>query len=380
MPELRFLHTADVHLGRSSPVFGERADAHRQLIMDAFGRCIDEAVARRAQLFLISGDLFDRQRPGRRAVQHLIRQLRRLGEQSPPIQTVILPGTRSHDAVGAGSVWTLPELRNLPPHVRLLVGAGARLELPDHGALIQGGDPALGLASVTADPSFAFNIGLLHASLERGDISPDREAVTVSEAQIAATRLNYLALGHWHGPSPGSVCGAVPAYYPGSPEILAMDQARPGQALFVTLRPGGPASVEPVSTGRLRRQALRLDVAEIADEADLRARLAPLADADLLLSVELAGIAGPDWAVDRAAVTTDLQSSFFRLELTDRSQAAVLSVSLDDYVGEPVTGRFVRLALDRIAAARAMDDPGAVRMAEQALQTGLALLRTGELP
>jgi len=384
MEELRILHTADVHLGCSRKAFGERAAEHRRCIAQAFERCVEAAIARQVHLMLIAGEVFDRPRPGQRAVQSLLAELQRLEDASPPIEVAILRGTPGHEGFGAQSVWRLPELRELPAHVHLLAEEGPqRVEFPDLETLVQGrpwsdqiprGEL---LAGVVRDPEFTFNVGLCHVSIERGDILEESGDEVVSCADIAATGVDYMALGHWHRPSEESECDELPAYYPGSPEIIEIDRHEPGQALFVTLRPGQPPIIEPVPTGSLRCESLAINVADLESESDLRERVEQLADQDLILDVQLSGLAELGLVCDVAALEAELAGRFFRLRITDASHPAVEEVEVGDFPEELVIGKFVRLAMQRIEEA---SDDDARRIAERALQTGLIALQTGEVP
>jgi hypothetical protein len=49
--------------------------------------------------------------------------------------------------------------------------------------------------------------------------SPLRPSWLISDAMIAATGADYLALGHWDRAAQVG-CGAVPAYYSGSPDYV----------------------------------------------------------------------------------------------------------------------------------------------------------------
>ncbi|MBP5159895.1 MAG: metallophosphoesterase, partial [Lachnospiraceae bacterium] len=60
MRDIRFVHTADVHLGMSPDKGCPWENKRRQDIWDTFGRIIDLCNSEEADLLLISGDLFHR--------------------------------------------------------------------------------------------------------------------------------------------------------------------------------------------------------------------------------------------------------------------------------------------------------------------------------
>ena len=62
----------------------------------------------------------------------------------------------------------------------------------------------------------------------------DRDEVVITTDEIAATNLDYLALGHWHSAQTGRA-GTVTYAYAGAPEAVALDQDRAGKVLLVEL-------------------------------------------------------------------------------------------------------------------------------------------------
>ncbi len=58
--------------------------------------------------------------------------------------------------------------------------------------------------------------------------------VVITQDEIAASGLDYLALGHWHGAQVAKARGVTYAYS-GAPEPVALDQDKAGKVLLVTL-------------------------------------------------------------------------------------------------------------------------------------------------
>src|SRR5687768_4789874 len=77
---LRIIHTADVHLGARHDDLGEQASAQRERQFAAFTAAIDLAIAEKADLFLIAGDLFDSNVQPRRSVERVAMEISRLRE------------------------------------------------------------------------------------------------------------------------------------------------------------------------------------------------------------------------------------------------------------------------------------------------------------
>ena len=370
---VRLVHTADVHLGGGSAVFGHRADAHQRLIREAFARVIDLAIARQADALLIAGDLFDRRLPTQRGIGFAVVQLQRLLAARPEAHVFVLPGT--HDCVSEGGFWHSGSLQGISANVHCFAGPGVEyIELPALGLAVHGrgqqchedrheplGDmkPREGL----------LNVALAHGSVLIPEVT-DSDSSLIKLETIQSSGMNYIALGHWHSPY-GAATGAVTAWYSGSPEILSIGQPAAGYALAVELEAGAPARVEQVKTGVLGVRREGFDAAELAGEEDLASRVGALAGEHTIMDVTLSGIAPPGFAVDIEHLMEELEKSFFRLGIKDKSQ---LPVDITGLAEEQIAGRFVALMRERLAGTQAAGDERGTRVVERALQLGVALL------
>ena len=100
-------------------------------------------------------------------------------------------------------------------------------------------------------PDATWRLGLLHAAIAIPGRT-DHDEVVITTDEIAASGLDYLALGHWHGAQVAKARGVTYAYA-GAPEPVALDQDKAGKVLLVTLeqraedqdRHGGGAGRRP---------------------------------------------------------------------------------------------------------------------------------------
>ncbi len=370
---IRIVHTADVHLGSGSGAFGTRAEKHQALIREAFARCIDLAVERQAQAVVIAGDLFDSPRPSQRVIDFARGQFKRLNDARPESHVFILPGT--HDCVTPGGLWRNGAVDSGLANVHILSQPEAEttdvpaLGLAVHGRAQQCSDdrhePLQGLKP---------RDGMVNVALAHGSVlipgKTDADGSLIKPDALANCGMNYVALGHWHSPY-GAASGAVTAWYSGSPEVLVIDQAGAGFALVVDVDGTGPARVEQVKTGALDIRHEIIDLAEVASEQDVIARLATLADSNRVLDVALVGVQSPGLSLDMEHLMEELEHSFFRLRFRDNSE---LPVDPDNIPDEQIAGRFVALAAQRLQRAQAEGDERSLRVAQRALQLGTALL------
>jgi exonuclease SbcD len=382
---IRIVHTADVHLGARHTDLGERAAAQRERQFAAFVATVDLAIEAQADLFLVAGDLFDSNGQPRRSVERAAEQLGRLAARR--IRSILLPGT--HDVYDRASIYRAYDLAELAKVsadsglVTVLTPERPELHIPELDTVVFGRvfatkraptSPLAGFSAASATETW--KIGMLHGSL----LIPGRtdgDEVVFTTAEVAASGLDYLALGHWHA-AQVATAGAVRYAYAGAPEPVAVDQDRAGQALLVTLSlvdGRRVVEVEERTVGRTRFLRHDVDAAVIGSQPALIAAVAALADPDVVAEVRLVGIRPDDLDVDLDEVTRALSSSFLSIRVRDRS---VVPIPPTDEIPGPDTilGSLVRDTEARIADAEADADADPARAAEAAeLRDALAIAR-----
>ncbi|MFQ6672166.1 MAG: exonuclease SbcCD subunit D [Candidatus Tectimicrobiota bacterium] len=372
------LHTADVHLGASFPYLGPRGTDHRRQVVETFRQVVEEALARRVDLFLVAGDLFDSTAPSRTSVEFALAALRRLGEAGIPV--VVVPGNHDHD--GPEAVWRLVPFEEDVPGLRLLLGEGVvERTLPALGLTVVARptttttSPESPLRGVSGAGREGLVVGIAHGSVAGGEGFGTGDFPITPEA-IASSGLHYLALGHWHKPADHSR-GGVTAWYCGSPEVLHPADVGAGRVLLVTVDEGGTV-VEPLAVGRCRAESITLSVEDHPEVASLEAAVRPWANPDLLLDVTLSGLKPLEgaWTAETLEeVEAILAPQFYFLRITDRAQARLDAEALGRHPEVTVAGRFVRLMARRLEEAEGEEER---RCVEEALQVGLALLEGRE--
>ncbi len=377
MSELTLLHIADVHLGGSGPAFGARVRQHQQRIADSFARAIDLALVREVAAVCLVGDLFDTPRPSERTVQTALKELRRLEESDPPVPCFIIPG--NHDPVGPTSIYRRPEFSAEHRHVWTEPGS---VRTPD-GVLAVHGNPQRidrakhsPMAGLEPDPTAQFNVAMAHGSILIPSIT-DEEAVLITRDEIAASGMDYVALGHWHDPGDYS-SDSVPAHFSGATELVTIGQKQPGGALLVTFT-GDGVRVERERTGSLRYESAELAAEAYPDEAALVEAIGKYSDGDLLLDATITGLAPEGFTCDFARLQDELEDSFFRLRILDESVVASESLDQSEVGQQMIVSRAVRRLHARIDQAREEGDADAERLAQRALQLTVALFEGKEV-
>ena len=325
---LRLLHTADVHLGARHTDLGESAAVLRERQFAAFRASVDLAVAEKVDLFLVAGDLFDSNTQPRRSVERVGAELGRLVRAG--IRGVIIPGT--HDVYDGASIYRSYDLAGIAQAagdwVLVLTPYLPDIVFPSLDTIVYGRvfdtkrsprSPLAGL-DVRADARASWKIGMVHGALAIPGRT-DSDAVVVTQEEIAATGLDYLALGHWHSAIEGKA-GSVAYAYSGAPEPVAVDQDGAGQVLFVTLdeRDGHHVvSIEPWRVGQTRSEKIDLDVSGVHNQPELVDVLGRHADSNLVFDVRLTGLHPDDLDLDLDEVERALGPLFLRFRIRDLS-------------------------------------------------------------
>ena len=386
---LRLIHTADVHLGARYDDLGEQASAQRERQFAAFKAAIDLALEEKVDLFLIAGDLFDSNVQPRRSVERVGAELKRLADAR--IRTVIIPGT--HDVYDRGSIYRAYDLAALAgsgptddlvtvldpdrPSVHL-----AACDVVVHGRVFATKraphSPLQDMAAGLAQSAATWRIGMVHGSIAIPG-KTDRDEVVITADEIAATKLDYLALGHWHSAQSGRA-GTVDYAYAGAPEPVALDQDRAGKVLLVELEERGGArtvKVEERQVGRTRFEKREIDASTLLSQPALVDLLTVAADPDLVLDVRLVGVRPDELDLDLDEIERALAPSFLKVRVRDASLPALTDGPLPSR--DTIAGAFIRDLEARIAELEAAGSAAEAAEQRDALRLGRLLLAGHEV-
>jgi DNA repair protein SbcD/Mre11 len=391
----RLLHMADVHLGARHDDLGPAAAAQRERQFGAFQRAIELALAEKVDLVLICGDLFDSNSQPRRSVERAASELGRLVARHIPV--VVIPGT--HDCYDASSIYRvfdLPALAAAPPNsglvtvltdttssieferlrvtVRASVFPTKRAPRSPLAALVAGdAAPRAGAAAGVGAATGNWQVGMVHGSLAvPGRFESDE--VSFTDQEVAASGLDYLALGHWHSFREGRAGRTVWAYS-GAPEPVALDQDGAGHVALVALeeRDGRRSvTVEARPVGRSRFRKLEIDAAAVASQPEVEARLREMADPDLVLDVRLLGVRSEQLDLHADELEKRLAPSFLRLRIRDASVAPLPESA--PAPEDTILGSFARDFAARIADHEMRGDAERAAELREALRLGMLLL------
>lgn len=374
MSPFRFIHSADLHLGRR---FGTLPEDLRGRLVEARHDILSRlAAAARdfgARHILLAGDTFDTETP----TDPVWRQALAAMGKDPSLHWWIIPG--NHDSLAAEVLWS--RLREqAPANVHLLddiepveLEPGAFLLPAPLPRRYPGRDLTGHMPGCATDPR-AFRIGLAHGAVLDFSEEDSRAEGLIPPDRAISARLDYLALGDWHG----HVRVNDRTWYSGTPERDAFRHDGRGTCLGVTLtEPGAPPDVKIISTGRFHWSD---DILPVVPGQDATAALSallptdPAARRDHLIRVRASG---RTTLSERAALEDAVRSvapdfAHFQLDLTLLA-IEVEAADLDDID----RGGALRLAAERLKSKSDDDalDGAARRTASAALNRLYGYLR-----
>ncbi|MFV1601548.1 MULTISPECIES: metallophosphoesterase family protein [unclassified Phaeobacter] len=257
MTSLRLLHTSDLHLGKRFGQFDEETRAAlQQARQGILPRLAQTAAEQGAEHVLIAGDLFDTETPSARVIRQALAAM----AAAEPVQWWIIPG--NHDSGAAEPLWA-EMARHAPENVHLLmqptpveIAPGATLLPAPCQHRFAGQDRTIWMESAET-PEGHLRIGLAHGAVL--DFDRDQNgAETIATTRASSARLDYLALGDWHG----DFTLNAHSRYPGTPERDRFKHPGRGSCLLVDLPgPGQPPQLRQIEIGQYHWQELALDLA-----------------------------------------------------------------------------------------------------------------------
>jgi len=251
MTKLRFIHTADIHLGSFLHVGGDSLPptierAIETATLEGFRRVCDVAISQNVDFMVISGDLYDSQARSVKAVSYFIEQCKRL--EAVNICVFVIAG--NHDPLREK-----PELFRMPDNVKVLDGSQPEIcQLLDQKkrpvARIIGQSytsrwerKKLHLDYKVPDKDI-WNIALLHTQLE----PTKSNYIPCSLGELKSREdIHYWALGHIHQPNILNDTYPLIAY-PGIPQGRDFGEQGRGGCILVELDPLEGASISFIPT------------------------------------------------------------------------------------------------------------------------------------
>jgi len=283
---MKFLHTADWQIGMKADHVGAAADKVREQRLEAVRRLVNIAKENAVEFVLVAGDLFEDNGVDRTMI---LKTADLLGSCGRPV--FLIPG--NHDPLVPGSVWShfawasWPNLHVLGEEKAEEIPGGVLYPCPIRDKYSTE-DPT---AWIPAGSSDAIRLGIAHGNVE-GLLKADPDHPIPRNA-AERTKLDYLALGHWHSTAtyPDSA-GVAHMAYCGTPETSSFGERDSGNILLVEIdSPGASPRIQAIRTGELRWETQTCEIRAGGDLGSIRSKIEAIQDPiNLLLELELTGV------------------------------------------------------------------------------------------
>ena len=263
---VKFLHTADWHLGIKYTQLGEKADKARQIRIQTIQKLVNTAKNENLDFVLIAGDLFDSNDLDRRIVNTVVEIL----ASAPNTPFYIIPG--NHDPLTKDSFYN-EKAWNVAENVTIFK-ENKPFELPFCDATIypcpvtqkqSRKDPTEWIMGKETEVS----IGLAHGNLQIPGFT-DEANFPINPERATISNLDYLALGEWHSLYEHSTEGIKKTIYPGTPETTKFGEPNSGNAVIVELnQPGESPSIKPIKLGTVSWDSVEKNINNLQNLKDL---------------------------------------------------------------------------------------------------------------
>jgi len=342
---LNIIHFSDTHLGFNDlDITNQEGINQREAdFYDAFTQVIDAIIEQRPDYAIHTGDLFHRPHPSNRAISFALSQLKRLSVARIP--TVIIAGNHSTPRTRSASP-ILAALRTLDHVYPVFEERYERIDFDDvvFHCIPHIHDETANLEAIeTCEASRVEgrrNVMLLHCSVGAHYMMEEYgERVYPKEKETLFEKMDYVALGHWHGF--GSVGKHPNVYYAGSTERTSSADARNAKGYAVV----SLGDTLEVAFAPIRLRPSYRVTADAASERDLFDQLAAAAEAadtkgaliyvtlENLSAVQSIDIANAEVeACFPGALSVQVQRRFRRSE-GEHAAESVSAASLQEYFG-----------------------------------------------
>lgn len=335
MPDIKILHMADIHFGRpASGLPKHLRDIRRQEVRSAFADAVSMAKDNDIDTILIAGDLFDCAETDKSTVNFILGELSKISH----IPVFIAPG--NHDPLGSAYDTLIkagrPNLtvfgsdcthKTFPEKNFAVYGVGFDNEVVNHPLL----------AKIKVEDENMINIAVIH-----GEIASVSDYNPVTESDIAATGMDYIALGHVHTYSGIKKAGNTYYAYSGALEGGGFDECGDKGAVLGTVSKGD-CDLELVRLSKRRYHTVEVDVTDAATLQEIIEKVGGLTEnKDDLYKIVLTGVR-PE-KIPPEVIENEVGAFFVKTKDLTRGAYDLKEISADYTIG----GIFAKNVLERI--------------------------------
>lgn len=402
---IKLLHISDIHLGAKLGFLGDKAKSQREQIWRSLEKSFDSAVKNKADLVVITGDVFDTPFPGEPSIQRFSTLSQKLAAAG--VYCVILPG--NHDRLEAGSVWAeyaansslekyLHILRpseqgsQQPCHLYLpdlsinIFGKPCLTQKSKQSTLLGVADTLVEVKRQQQERSIAIkaDIVLAHGSLEVAGKTAENYPVLKTDLQkLGELGVAYVALGDWHGQLDASVAitngesKKLTAAYPGSLEVIDRAQKNAGFGIWAEIESGKETKLTTERLSELQIVELEFNLAQL-EFSQAEAELSKLAkSAKAQQTIVYTTFSGQthlaEGGINLSALEEEFLGKFFSLKLKDSTDLQVTQTDLQRYPEGSIPHQFILGVQAKVEAGEL-----SAELAQRVIQLGINTIHANQ--
>jgi predicted phosphodiesterase len=330
---IRILHTADNHIGLS---FNQYPEAPRERLIgerfDSLERLVITANERKADFFVVAGDLFDKTTVTKAQVERVVRILGKFEGEA----VLVLAGNHDFYEGPDSKLWKQFRAAAEGSRVLALTEPGTRdFESDDYRVRFHacpcpskhGKEHTIGWVADQEKPSDRLHVGIAHGNVEGLGLDADQRYFNMSDSDLRNAGLDTWLLGHIHVPAPSVGTTGKPLYFmPGIPTPDSVKCSHPGHAWWIELDADGSCRHEQLTTGAIRFVRLFPDLQHANDIIELRSKCESLDAPNTILDLQLGGRLREEEIAELNAMLGAISPAFLNFS-QERNIAAVLDAA-----------------------------------------------------
>jgi|Deesub1362A_J573_1020465.scaffolds.fasta_scaffold01375_5 DNA repair exonuclease SbcCD nuclease subunit len=344
MVKVRVLHISDIHLESPFKSLGPKGRERRLELKENFEEVLNKADEFDVDAVLIAGDLYEANYSTRDLGNFMSRCFRYLN-----VPVVIAPG--NHDPYTKNSLYSLVKW---PDNVHIFKENFFECLVLDERVVIYGiantgfNDNINHLSTLKVDAELP-TIGIMHGSyLPYSSLLPESNEACLpfTEDDLMNSKLNYLALGHYHKYAEIKIDGVIRGVYPGTLEPLNFDEIGERNAVIVEIGKDG-IKIEKIPTGVRNYEILEIDCSSASCAADIitKIKLSSISQRNIV-KIVLKGEVDPSIDLNVGEIEIAARKHFYHAIVENRIRP---SYDIDSISREQtLRGEFVRRMLQKI--------------------------------
>lgn len=362
MSQVKFLHTADLHIGAELSYLENMSESRKYEVLEVFKSITLMCEEKNVEICLIAGDLFDSNAAAKVFIKPVLEYI------SSVKGTHFFLVCGNHDPLDAASPFTYTDL---PENLTVFGADYQTVELHDLGVRIVG--KSFSHSSMDVVPlSSMKQDGLINILLLHADFGAGSRYNPINQQFVAEAAADYVALGHIHKRTEVQKLGGSYIAYPGCPEGQGFDEGGKKGVYLGTLTKSG-SEFEFVKTSNRLHITENVDISE-ADSTEaaegiilnhLANRFGDCYQRNLYKLILCGFLENPE-AIKTSHLELLLKDKLYFVKLRNKVSK---KIDLNALSGElSLKGLFVKNMLERIAAA----DQSEMAALNDALYLGLA--------